>query len=151
MVDIDCNDSIKHITQNLYLALIKLKANRAKWYSKLCRDLKLPASDQKRRKMNKMLDNKYPHFSDKRWSFGENGQQGFKVSFTKIAEWLGCSVGKAHSLIQELLVRQMIKVKSSYRLYKPSLGAKALLNANPKFFVSRQGNICLVACNEYDF
>lgn len=153
IIDINKSKSYKEILEQLQYAYLKRKAEQAKWYSSLCRDLN-KVTEEQRLRIEKKLSRKFPHLRIKqKKSYGESGNDRFRISIAKIAKWFGCSVGKAHGIIKTLCmtgyldytVRYItVKVKSTYE-------AKQRLIMDGKSFFTKRGYVCRVACNEYVF
>ncbi len=153
LVDLNTRkQGIKPIYDKLLYELLKLKANQAKWYSKLCHDLKKMSKTQRLR-VEKRVAKKRPRFSVKNWNFGESGSHTFKVSFRKLAIWFNCSIGKAHKIMKELCVTGWIEVLHTRALIamEDSSVGRYRIEENNKLFYTTNNQVCKTECNQYIF
>jgi hypothetical protein len=143
--------TVKEIKNELYLTLLKLNSNQAKWYSNLRRDL-LTAHINIPNHVLRKIETYKDFFKGK--YFGESDKPGrFKVSYSKLAEWLKMSVGSVHKLIKELYVegKLMVFIGGYTAGLKSKQASKYILMNNNKAFISKKGKVCLVNCNSYMF
>lgn len=142
-------NTVKEITDNLYLYLFKHKTEQTKWYIKTCCDLKKLNESAYRKKINS-LTKRYPNFRERIEKSGEiNLKPDFKVSFSKIKEWFQCSVGKAHQIIIRLSKLGVLTIlKGGYSTFKLHKFNK-IDDSDKRLFFSRIGNVCKVECNRY--
>lgn len=153
LIDIDTSGTYKDILERLQYEYLKHKAAQAEWYSKLCRDLKQMSLNEAKAK-EKKISKKVPYLKIRhKASYGESGNDKFRVSFSMLAKWFKCSVGKAHSIIKKLCRTGFIDYTVRYLTVKAKNAkeAKQRLINDPKSFYTNRGYVCRVACNEYVF
>lgn len=143
---------LKEIKSELYAIILRLKANQAEWCSKLRHDL-TKCNKRVTVKLYKKIM-KLDGFHKQEYRKDESDAVGrFKVSFRKMAKWLGKSIGSTHKIIKELSESgKIILFQGGYSSIKKIPGiAKAFIETSRKAFISGKGNVCVVKCNSYKF